>query len=56
MDGNHIHLYREDFEDKWAFQVDPTRFSNLSNIKQTFVEFCGYCSIANLPPFQGGLI
>ena len=56
MEGNHIHLYREGFEDKWAFPVDPARFSNLSDIQQTFVEFCGYCSIVNLPPFQGGLI
>lgn len=52
----HLHIYREGFEDKWATNVDPVRFGNLADIYQTFVDFCGFCNIHHLPPFQGGLV
>ena len=54
--GTHIHLYREGYEAKWAYPVDPAEFTDVSDIQQTFVEFCRYCNIVNVPPFQGGLV
>ena len=52
----HIHLYREGFADKWAFVVDSSEFTNLSNIYSTFKDFCTYCNIRDLPPIQGGFL
>ncbi len=56
LGGTHIHLYREGYEDKWAHPIDFEEFSNVSDIEQTFKDFCRYCNIQNVPPFQGGLL
>jgi len=56
IDGSHIHIYREAYEDKWAYPIDPQKFRNLSDIQQTFLDFCQYCSIQDAPPFQEGLL
>ena len=55
LPGTHLHLYREGYEDKWAFPVDPNLFGNLTDIHQAFEDFCAYCNIGNVPPFQAGL-
>jgi len=54
--NSHIHIYREGFEDKWAYPIDPEKFHNLSDMGCTFTEFCQYCNIHNPPSFQGTLI
>ena len=56
INGTHIHLYREGYEDKWAFPVDPAEFGNPSDIQRTLEDFFRYCNIKNPPPFQGGLL
>ncbi|MBZ5630491.1 MAG: hypothetical protein LAO06_16660 [Acidobacteriia bacterium] len=53
--GTHLHLYKEGFEDRWAFPV-PSSFSNLTNINQVFVDFCAYCNIQRPPATQVALI
>lgn len=50
----HIHLYREGYDDKWAFPL-PTIFSNPSDIWQTLQEFMEYCHIIQTPHIQKGL-
>lgn len=50
--GTHLHLYREGFEDKWAYQVDPREFRNPSDAWTAFKDFCRFCRIEGLPPFQ----
>jgi hypothetical protein len=55
LSGTHIHLYREGYEDKWAFPVDGARFGNLADIYQAFQDFCSYCNIRDVPQFQAGL-
>lgn len=52
----HIHLYREGFDDKWAYQIDPTLFASPENIEETFKSFCGYCNITGVPIFQEDLL
>jgi len=32
IDGAHLHIYREGFEDKWAYPIEPTEFSNVIDI------------------------
>jgi len=56
INGTHIHLYREGYEDKWAAPVDPEKFRNPSDIQQTLEDFYQYCNVQNTPPFQGGLL
>lgn len=53
--GNHIHVYREGFEDRWAFPLNPDEFSNPSSIGQTFVDFCRFCNVRDIPLYQEGL-
>lgn len=52
LGGTHIHLYREGYEDKWAYPADPKNFRNLLDIQQSFYDFCSYCNIQGVPPFQ----
>jgi hypothetical protein len=53
--GNHIHLYREGYEDKWAYILDPKKFSNPTDMRKTFEDFCRLCNIRNVPLFQSAL-
>jgi hypothetical protein len=55
IEGSHLHVYREGFEDKWASPINPKDFKNLNDIEQGFGDFCKYCNI-EIPPYQGGLI
>lgn len=55
LDGFHLHIYREGYEDKWAFPLSHDDFINTSNIRQTFEDFCRYCNIETLP-FQDSLL
>lgn len=54
--GTHVHLYREGYEDKWAQPIDPGRFRDLANIRLAFEDFCGFCNISAIPPFQASLL
>ena len=54
--GTHLHLYREGYEDKWAYPVDRNRFRNPGNIWQAFEDFCQYCNIRGVPPFEEALL
>jgi hypothetical protein len=56
LNGPHIHLYREGYEDKWAYPIDPKEFSNVSDIYRAFEDFCQYCNIRDIPSLQRGLL
>ncbi len=53
MAGTHLHIFREGFDDRWAYPVDPTVFTLLSDSGTTFQEFCAFCKIESPPPVQG---
>jgi hypothetical protein len=53
LSGTHLHAFREGFEDRWAYPVDPTAFTLLSDPGATFQEFCVFCKIESPPPVQG---
>lgn len=55
LDGTHLHLYREGYEDKWAYPLSNDDFISPSNIRQTYEDFCRYCNIGVLP-FQDSLL
>ncbi len=52
----HLHLYREGYEDKWAYPIDVKIFSDTSSMSQCFTDFCHYCNIGDIPTFQEALI
>jgi hypothetical protein len=56
LTGSHLHLYREGYDDKWAQPLDGTRFPDVTNIARAFQDFCAYCNIQGLPPFQVGFV
>ncbi|MDO8616110.1 MAG: hypothetical protein Q7T33_10325 [Dehalococcoidia bacterium] len=51
----HIHLYREDFGDKWAFPV-PTQFSNLADIWQALQDFMSFINLTSPPNIQRNMV
>ena len=48
----HLHLYREGYDDRWAFPVPPGRFSNVSDAVQTLQDFMDYCNVTRHPRMQ----
>lgn len=56
--GDHMHIYREGFGDKWACLINPREFPNPMDWYQTFHDFCNFCSIDSeyRPRFQRSLI
>ncbi|MDR2756684.1 MAG: hypothetical protein LBC20_13345 [Planctomycetaceae bacterium] len=42
----HLHLYREGYDDKWAYPL-PSTFTNPNDIIQTFKEFLIYCNVTS---------
>jgi hypothetical protein len=56
IDGFHIHLYREGYEDKWAYPLDPSVFRDVTDIRRALEDFCRYCNVDNVPPLQGDLL
>jgi len=51
--GTHLHLFKEGYDDKWAYPVDSNTFTLLSDSGKTFHDFCSYCRIESPPSVQG---
>ena len=50
----HLHVYREGFGDKWAFEL-PDVFSQTEDQFRLLQEFMEYCNIVKPPIFEAGL-
>ena len=51
----HIHLYREGYGDRWAFELSLDRFTDSTNVWQTLEDFMDYCNIVEDPHIKRGL-
>jgi len=51
----HLHVYREDYGDKWAMTVPADRFPKLEDMWQTLLDFMDFCNIIEPPSIQRGL-
>ena len=51
----HIHLFREGFNDKWAFAVPPEHFSDLSDRVKALEDFLRFCNVVAPQLFNFGL-
>lgn len=45
----HLHLYVEDFMDKWAIPAPTNEFSNMSDLYRTLYDFFNYCNVVEPP-------
>jgi len=45
----HIHRYREEDGDKWAYPIDPKEFPNVTDAWETLKDFMRYCHIVRPP-------
>lgn len=55
ISGNHLHIYREGFGDKWAVPVPLDKFTDPEDLWQTLDEFMRYCNIVERPDIRRGL-
>ncbi|HEV7282315.1 MAG TPA: hypothetical protein VGN57_19085 [Pirellulaceae bacterium] len=51
----HLHVYRQGFADKWAFPIDPSEFTDTSNLLRTFRQFLTRCNVYDVPDIQSSL-
>ena len=51
----HLHLYVEDFMDKWAIPAPHNDFSDTNDLYTTLDDFFKYCYIVEPPNIQKGL-
>jgi hypothetical protein len=51
----HLHLYVENFMDKWAIPAPENNFSNTDDLYTTLDDFFKYCYIVDPPNIQRGL-
>ena len=52
----HLHLYREGFGSKWAFQVPSDRFATNTDDPWTMlIDFMGFCNVMDRPIIEQGL-
>jgi len=56
LSGTHLHLFKEGYDDRWAYPVNQTKFTMLSDPGATFQEFCSYCMVESPPPVQGVIV
>lgn len=52
FDGPHIHIYRDGFDDKFAYPVETAGIKDPTNIGNSVKEFLEFCNIRNVPPIQ----
>lgn len=55
IDIPHLHIYREGFGDKWAYQVPANMLKNPSDAWQVLLDFMSYCRVVELPNISRGL-
>jgi hypothetical protein len=50
----HLHLYREGFNDKWAYEL-PDIFTNIDDFWTTLQDFMKFCNVTKSPNFRKSL-
>lgn len=52
----HIHLYREGYDDRWAYDIPSGRFQDLEDPFQTLQDFMAYCNVSHPPTIRPRLV
>lgn len=51
----HLHIYKEGFGDKWAYEVPADMLKNPFDAWQVLLDFMSYCSVVEPPNISRGL-
>ena len=51
----HLHIYREEFGDKWAVTVPTDRFTATNDVWRTLEEYLRFCNVTHPPHIERGL-
>lgn len=52
----HLHLYTEEYGDRYAVELPKEDFSNIGNPIQTYEDFLKFCNVVVPPPINYGLV
>ncbi len=52
FDGPHVHIYREDFDDKFAFPIEDIGAVSSSTREEVLELFLKYCHVVDYPNIQ----
>jgi len=52
----HLHIYRESYEDKWAYELGSQDLGDASNGPASFRDFCRLANVGDPPTLQEGLL
>ena len=55
LGADHLHIYREGYDDKWARPVPDEFFSDLDNPWKVLQDFIRFCNIVEPPNIRQGL-
>ena len=55
FDGPHVHIYREGYDDKFAYPVSQIGVLLTDSISEVLAKFVTYCNIINVPTIQSTL-
>ena len=53
--ARHLHLYREGYALKYAYEIPADKFKNLDDAFQTLFDFMEFCNIIRLPRIRRSL-
>lgn len=51
----HLHLYREGYNDRWAYPIPADRFPSIDDHFRSLQDFMRYCNVTQPPHFDRGL-
>lgn len=51
----HLHIYREDYGDKWAYPAPVDRYPDTADLLSTLEAFMRHCNITDPPQIERGL-
>jgi len=52
FEGAHVHLYREGFNDKFAFPVSEIGIDNSDSMEKVFAKIMHFCNVKKYPTIQ----
>lgn len=52
FDGSHVHIYKEEFDDKFAYPVTDIGIDETDGMEAVLKKFLTYCNVKSIPSIQ----
>ena len=52
FDGPHVHIYKEGYDDKFAYPISEIGVNENDSMEGVLVKFLNFCNVKNLPATQ----